>query len=264
MSTPFRTPALPARASGASSPSACSMWRSTPPATRGICTTRPISTIDRSPQTSPSVEAILARPECAWIRRDLEQKAQGYAIAHVVPEHLAEVRARKLELHRQDRSRGQGSPDQGDQLLGSPCRATEAAGAGGQAQCPAQLGRGPQARRRAAGAPGKAHGGAEAGSGRSRRCRRWFSVGLLVVPAGLIAAMTGRAVAGACRIAGHPGRGGARARDRDGDRARPRLRADRPRVREARLRHREPRPGHRQAALHRGEGPRQQARRRSR
>src|SRR5262249_6206855 len=37
-------------------------------------------------------------PECAWISRELEQTAQGYAVAHVVPEHLAEVRARKLEL----------------------------------------------------------------------------------------------------------------------------------------------------------------------
>jgi SNF2 family DNA or RNA helicase len=46
----------------------------------------------------PGVEAILARPECAWISRELEQKAQGHAVAHVVPEHLAEVRARKLDL----------------------------------------------------------------------------------------------------------------------------------------------------------------------
>jgi hypothetical protein len=46
----------------------------------------------------PGVEAILARPECAWITHELEQKAQGYAIAHVVPEHVAEVRSRKLEL----------------------------------------------------------------------------------------------------------------------------------------------------------------------
>ena len=42
--------------------------------------------------------AILARPECAWITRELEQKAQGHAIAHVVPEHLQEVRTRKVEL----------------------------------------------------------------------------------------------------------------------------------------------------------------------
>jgi superfamily II DNA or RNA helicase len=46
----------------------------------------------------PSVEELLARPECAWIDRSLEQKAQGYAVAQVVPEHLAEVRARRLEL----------------------------------------------------------------------------------------------------------------------------------------------------------------------
>jgi hypothetical protein len=46
----------------------------------------------------PGVEAILARPECAWIGRNLEQKAQGYAVEHVVPEHLEEVRSRKLEL----------------------------------------------------------------------------------------------------------------------------------------------------------------------
>ena len=46
----------------------------------------------------PGVEAILDRPECQWINRELEQKTQGYAIANVVPEHLAEVRDRKLEL----------------------------------------------------------------------------------------------------------------------------------------------------------------------
>ena len=46
----------------------------------------------------PGVDSLLARPECAWINRDLEQKAQGYAVAHVVPEHLAEVRDGKLSL----------------------------------------------------------------------------------------------------------------------------------------------------------------------
>ena len=46
----------------------------------------------------PDVEAILARPECGWITRELEQKAQGHAVAHVVPEHVAEVRSRKLDL----------------------------------------------------------------------------------------------------------------------------------------------------------------------
>ena len=46
----------------------------------------------------PGIDAILDRPECQWINRELEQKAQGYAIAHVVPEHLAEVKGHKLDL----------------------------------------------------------------------------------------------------------------------------------------------------------------------
>ena len=46
----------------------------------------------------PDVEAILDRPECAWISRELEHQAQGYAVASVVPEHLQEVRDAKLSL----------------------------------------------------------------------------------------------------------------------------------------------------------------------
>ncbi|MCI0388103.1 MAG: SNF2-related protein [Acidobacteria bacterium] len=46
----------------------------------------------------PDVETLLARPECSWVDRDLEAVAQGHAVAHVVPEHLEEVRSRKLEL----------------------------------------------------------------------------------------------------------------------------------------------------------------------
>ena len=46
----------------------------------------------------PGIEVILDRPECQWISRELEQKAQGYAIVNVVPVHLAEVRGPRLEL----------------------------------------------------------------------------------------------------------------------------------------------------------------------
>jgi len=46
----------------------------------------------------PGVDEILARPECAWISREVEQKAQGHAIANVVPEHLGEVRTQRLDL----------------------------------------------------------------------------------------------------------------------------------------------------------------------
>jgi SNF2 family DNA or RNA helicase len=49
-------------------------------------------------EDEPGADAILARPECAWISGALEARAQAHAIAEVVPAHLAEVRARKLEL----------------------------------------------------------------------------------------------------------------------------------------------------------------------
>jgi len=45
----------------------------------------------------PSPDEILARPECAWISRDLEARALAYAVKAVVPEHLEEVRQRRLE-----------------------------------------------------------------------------------------------------------------------------------------------------------------------
>jgi SNF2 family DNA or RNA helicase len=45
----------------------------------------------------PDVATVLARPECAWITRELEARVQEYAVARVVPEHLTEVRERRLE-----------------------------------------------------------------------------------------------------------------------------------------------------------------------
>ncbi|MBU0986371.1 MAG: DUF3883 domain-containing protein [Proteobacteria bacterium] len=44
------------------------------------------------------VATVLNRPECAWISREFEQKAQTYAVSSVVPEHLEEVQSGKLEL----------------------------------------------------------------------------------------------------------------------------------------------------------------------
>jgi superfamily II DNA or RNA helicase len=51
----------------------------------------------------PTVADLLARSECVWIAgsagvspASIEQQAQGHAIAHVVPDHLAEVRGRRL------------------------------------------------------------------------------------------------------------------------------------------------------------------------
>ena len=47
-------------------------------------------------QGEPTAEQLLTRPECAWVTGDLEQKALGYAITNVVPEHVKEVRDRRL------------------------------------------------------------------------------------------------------------------------------------------------------------------------
>jgi superfamily II DNA or RNA helicase len=44
----------------------------------------------------PTLSDLLARPECAFLTRELEQRAHSHAIAHVVPEHVAEVRGRRL------------------------------------------------------------------------------------------------------------------------------------------------------------------------
>lgn len=46
----------------------------------------------------PGVDTLLAREECAWVSRALEQRAQQYAVAQVVPDHLAEIRNRRIDL----------------------------------------------------------------------------------------------------------------------------------------------------------------------
>ena len=48
-------------------------------------------------QEEPDVAALLDRPECGWITRGLEQQAQHHAIAHLVPEHLLEIRGPRLD-----------------------------------------------------------------------------------------------------------------------------------------------------------------------
>ena len=44
----------------------------------------------------PTVATLFARPELAWISRELEERARVHAIASVVPEHVTEVRDRRL------------------------------------------------------------------------------------------------------------------------------------------------------------------------
>jgi SNF2 family DNA or RNA helicase len=63
--------------------------------------------LDYRPLTDdePDIETLLARPECTWISgsagvppASIEKMAQSHAIAHVVPDHLEEIRSRKLAL----------------------------------------------------------------------------------------------------------------------------------------------------------------------
>ena len=59
---------------------------------RHLSTMRPISTIVRWLPTIPHWTISSTVRSAPGSTRDMEGKAQGYAIAKVVPEHLAEVR----------------------------------------------------------------------------------------------------------------------------------------------------------------------------
>jgi len=48
----------------------------------------------------PGLDELLARPECQWLQSGLEQGALTHAIAHVVPQHLAEVKEPRVALIR--------------------------------------------------------------------------------------------------------------------------------------------------------------------
>jgi superfamily II DNA or RNA helicase len=52
----------------------------------------------------PEVSDILGRTECSWITAILEQQAQNHAISQVVPEHIAEVKSRRLSWIEKTRS----------------------------------------------------------------------------------------------------------------------------------------------------------------
>ena len=202
----------------------------------------------------PAIDAILARDECAWVGGDLAEAIRTYAVAHVVPEHLAEVRNARLaritkteaavqdrltkEISYWDRRAAQLKLDEEAGRTGARLRSGEARRRADALQ--------ERLRRRLA------------DLGRDRQISPRPPVvlgGVLVVPRGLIDRMQGRSEPVAMpphdtQVVAAPG-----ARPRHGHRAAPRLRADGPRAREAGLRRREPRPRHRPAPVHRGQGP---------
>ncbi len=151
--------------------------------------------LDYSPlkDDGPTIADLIARPECGWISRDLEGRAQAHAIAHIVPEHVAEVRGPRLELL------GKTEAAVKDRLTkeisywdhrAEQLKAQEQAGKVG-----ARLNSG-EARKRADGLQARL----EKRIDEIKRERQISALppvvlgGVLVVPAGLIAAMTGQAV----------------------------------------------------------------------
>ena len=139
----------------------------------------------------PGVDAFLARPECAWITRDLEQRAMNHLIAEVVPDHIGEVRDRRLAWIEKTRTAVKDRLvkeinywDHQAQVLSDQ----EAAG-----KPNARLNAG-EARRRADDLQERLHRRLAELDKEAQISARPPVVlgGLMVVPAGLIAAMTGR------------------------------------------------------------------------
>ena len=102
-------------------------------------------------EDEPGFEAVLERPECAWIGSALEQTAQQYAVSQVVPEHLGEVRKARQDIDQKDHGSGQRQAHQGNCLLGPSRRGTEGSGAGWPDQRPPQFHPGPPPGRPTAG-----------------------------------------------------------------------------------------------------------------
>ena len=171
----------------------------------------------------PAIAAILARPECAWIgrgtwRRRRRATPSPTSCRSILPRSAT----RKLELL--DKTEAAVKDRLTKEINYWDHRAEQLKEQEQAGKANARLNSG-EARKRAdelQARLAKAHGGDQARASDCRRCRPSFSAGLLVVPAGLIAAMGGRPPRHQRQTAGYPGRCRARARDRHGDRARAR------------------------------------------
>ena len=202
------------------------------------------------PRSTPCLNG----PSAAGSRGDLEQKAQAYGVARVVPEHLREVRDARLALIAKTeaavKDRLTKEISFWDSRASSQLKLDEEAGKTG-----ARLNSG-EARRRADNLQLRLQKRLADLKRDARISPRPPVVlgGLLVVPQGLIDEMAGRSAPSATVPPDTQEVAARGARHRDGHGALPRLRAEGPRARQARLRHREQGSSDRDAPIHRGQG----------
>ena len=205
-------------------------------------------------EDEPGFEAVLERPECAWIGSALEQTAQQYAVSQVVPEHLGEVRKARQDLIKKTMEAVNDRLTKEIaywDLRAEVLKAQEQAG-----RSNARL-NSTQARRRADLLQER----------RERRLAELEQEGQISpLPPVVLGATAGRArgthplhgrfndATCASSRGRYPGCGGESPSDCHGCRAGYGIRADGQGVREEGLRCRKPRARHRQAAVHRGQG----------
>jgi hypothetical protein len=151
--------------------------------------------LDYRPLTAeePGVEALLARPECQWISAELEQRALQHAVATVVPEHLKEVRDRKVALI--DKTEGAVKARLGREITYWDHRAAQLQQQEQAGKVNARINSG-EARKRADDLQARLHRRLD-----ELKLERQISAmppvvlgGVLVVPMGLVAAITGRGI----------------------------------------------------------------------
>ncbi len=114
-------------------------------------------------QEEPTVDAILECAECAWIDRGPGTEGAGVRCRSRRPGTSARRSRRPGRADREDGSRCEGPPHQGDLVLGQPRRAAQARRGGRQDRRPAQLGRGAPAGGHLAAPVAGAAGAVEAG-----------------------------------------------------------------------------------------------------
>ena len=141
--------------------------------------------------TSLTSMTFLAREECDWITRELEQRAMQHLISEVAPEHLAEVKGRRVRWI--DKTRDAVKDRLVKEINHWDHRAAQLQEQEAVGKTNARLNAG-EARRRADDLQGRLRKRLEELE-REAEIRAAPPVvigGLMVVPAGLIAAMTGK------------------------------------------------------------------------